>query len=195
MAGRGSAVRGRMVKAGLELFAERGFASVSLIQVVERAAAPRGSIYYHFPGGKRQLSVEVAESWRHTLEQVVAELGAGTDDAESLLRSYVGHFRDLMTAADFNVGCPMVSLSSDAGTEGHEEVRAAVARTFATIVDRVSTELVAKGIDPARVPMIATTVVSATQGAFAIGRAARTTEPFDLIQDMAAALLTDPGRG
>lgn len=194
MAGRGGAVRERMVRAGLELFTERGYSSVSLIQVVQRARAPRGSIYYHFPGGKRELSIEVAASWQHTLEQVISRLGAATDDAGSFLRSYVDHFRGLIVSADFTVGCPMVTLSADSGAEGGEEIRAAVARTFTALVDRVGAELAAKGVDRARAPMIASTVVSATQGALTVSRVIRSAEPFEQIQAMIPSLLTDPGR-
>lgn len=191
MTGRTGDVRARMVEAGLELFTERGYASVSLIQVVERADAPRGSIYHHFPGGKQQLSVEVAMSWRHILERVVLRLGAKADGAESFLYSYTEHFRMLMTAANFAAGCPMVSLSADACEDGHEDLRAAIAQTFAMIVDRVTSELVSKGVDHARAPMIAATVCSATQGALAISRATRTTEPFEHIQAMIPSLLGD----
>ena len=34
---------------------------MELRDVAERGKAPRGSIYHHFPGGKRQLAVEAAE--------------------------------------------------------------------------------------------------------------------------------------
>jgi TetR/AcrR family transcriptional repressor of lmrAB and yxaGH operons len=193
MAGRGADVRERMVQAGLELFTERGFASVSLIQVVERASAPRGSIYHHFPGGKKQLSIEVAVSWRHTLERVVLRLGAKADSPESFLRSYVEHFRTLMTSADFGAGCPLVSLSSDVGELGCEELRVAIGLTFSTIIDCVSTELLRKGVDRARAPMIAATVCSATHGALTISRATRTAAPFEQIQAMIPSLLVGAG--
>ena len=194
MAGRGNAVRERMVRAGLELFTERGFAAVSLIQVVERASAPRGSIYYHFPGGKRQLSIEVAASWRHTLEVAVGDLGERSDTAESLLEAYIDYFRRLMTSRDFTVGCPIVSLSSDVGEVGGEELRAAIAQTYTTIVDRLAVELMAKGIDRNRAPMIAGTVVPATQGALTMSRATRSTQPFDQLRAMVPSLFTEPTR-
>jgi TetR/AcrR family transcriptional repressor of lmrAB and yxaGH operons len=181
-----------MVRAGLELFTERGYAAVSLIEVVQRAHAPRGSIYYHFPGGKRQLSVEVAESWRTVLEQVVARLGSQADGAESFLLAYIDHFRTLITSADFAGSCPMVSLSTDVGTQGSEELRAAVARTFTTIIDRVATELQVKGVDRARAQVIASTVVSATQGALTISRVTRSGRPFEQIQAVVPSLLADP---
>ncbi|HEY9415493.1 MAG TPA: TetR/AcrR family transcriptional regulator [Pseudonocardia sp.] len=191
MAARGGDVRERMVQAGLELFTERGFASVSLIQVVERASAPRGSIYHHFPGGKQQLSIEVAVSWRHTLERVVLRLGAKADSAESFLRSYIEHFRGLMASADFEAGCPMVSLSSDVGELGCEELRTAIGRTFSTIIECVTTELLRQGVDRTRAPMIAITVCSATQGALTISRATRSAAPFEQIQALIPSLLAD----
>jgi hypothetical protein len=49
MAGR-SDVRARMVSAGEDLLGRQGY-GVTMLEVVERADAPRGSIYYHFPKG------------------------------------------------------------------------------------------------------------------------------------------------
>ena len=47
----GADSRDRMVRAAIELFGERGYAATSFADILERSAAPRGSIYHHFPGG------------------------------------------------------------------------------------------------------------------------------------------------
>src|SRR5689334_4885847 len=48
-------VRDRMVESAIVLLATRGFHATSFSSVLARSAAPRGSIYHHFPEGKEQL--------------------------------------------------------------------------------------------------------------------------------------------
>lgn len=48
-------VRRRMLFAGFETVQENGVDATSLTEVADRAQAPRGSIYHHFPGGKAEL--------------------------------------------------------------------------------------------------------------------------------------------
>ena len=53
--------RERLLNGARRLLAEKGYAGMELRDVAERGKAPRGSIYHHFPGGKRQLAIEAAE--------------------------------------------------------------------------------------------------------------------------------------
>ena len=52
---------------------------MELRDVAERGNAPRGSIYHHFPGGKRQLAAEAAalegDQIRDMIERSLAERG------------------------------------------------------------------------------------------------------------------------
>src|SRR5215470_296679 len=50
----------RMIAAARRLFREHGYQGTALSDVVTESAAPRGSVYFHFPGGKEELATEVA---------------------------------------------------------------------------------------------------------------------------------------
>ena len=47
-----------MLKKAADLFQRQGFHATGLKQILEESGAPRGSLYFHFPGGKEQLAVE-----------------------------------------------------------------------------------------------------------------------------------------
>jgi TetR/AcrR family transcriptional regulator, lmrAB and yxaGH operons repressor len=49
----------RMIAAARRLFREHGYLGTALSDVITESAAPRGSIYFHFPGGKDELATEV----------------------------------------------------------------------------------------------------------------------------------------
>jgi TetR/AcrR family transcriptional regulator, lmrAB and yxaGH operons repressor len=50
--------------AARRLFREHGYLGTALSDVVTESAAPRGSIYFHFPGGKEELATEVTGASR-----------------------------------------------------------------------------------------------------------------------------------
>ncbi|MCA9644838.1 MAG: helix-turn-helix transcriptional regulator, partial [Myxococcales bacterium] len=52
---KGDATRAQIVAAAAELLDTHGFHGTGINAVLERAGAPRGSLYCHFPGGKDEI--------------------------------------------------------------------------------------------------------------------------------------------
>src|SRR5436305_12256742 len=70
----GKESRASMVRGAASLIRTRGVNATSFSEVLADSGAPRGSIYHHFPEGKKQLA-EDAIRW--TSERVLAHLRAG----------------------------------------------------------------------------------------------------------------------
>jgi AcrR family transcriptional regulator len=90
---RGDATRDALLRAGRELFAERGFAGVGTEEIVARAGVTRGALYHHFVD-KRDLFRTVHEELEQSL---VADIGArigGIEDPWELMVSGVRAFLD-----------------------------------------------------------------------------------------------------
>lgn len=51
-----------LIRAASDLFRQKGYGGSGLSEILARAELPKGSLYYHFPGGKRQLA-EAATLW------------------------------------------------------------------------------------------------------------------------------------
>ena len=56
-----SDTRTRMLEATGRLIRERGYHGTSLNDILAASGAPRGSLYFHFPGGKDQLVIEATK--------------------------------------------------------------------------------------------------------------------------------------
>src|ERR1700716_3574504 len=66
--------RSRMIHAAAELFRQRGYHATTFSDVVRDSGAPRGSTYFHIPGGKHELA-------REAIARAGDEVEAGADEA------------------------------------------------------------------------------------------------------------------
>src|SRR5260370_17628701 len=95
--------RASMVRSAASLIRSRGISATSLSDVLADSRAPRGSIYHHFPEGKRQLA-EDAISW--TSERVLAHLRAGVPSRPSeVLERFIAMWRQVVVTSGGTAGC------------------------------------------------------------------------------------------
>src|SRR5438477_181964 len=80
--------RERMVRSAASLIRTRGVNATSFSEVLADSGAPRGSIYHHFPAGKKQLAEATLAGMEGALILCRAEGNAKPLDtvAEELLR-------------------------------------------------------------------------------------------------------------
>ncbi len=158
------------------LLAEKGYAGMELRDVAERGKAPRGSIYHHFPGGKRQLAVEAAElegtEIRAAIERSLAERGL----AETLTM-FGEMFRRRVKDQPERLGCP-VAAAALARPEDPALAAAATA-AFQSWEAPIAAALRDEGVAAAEAETFAGLVVSTVEGALIRARAAGDQAPLD----------------
>lgn len=81
-----SLARERVLNAAEHLFSERGYAPVTLRDIADQLGMKQASLYYHVPGGKEALFVEVTERsfHRHRAGLEAAIDSAGSEPREQL---------------------------------------------------------------------------------------------------------------
>src|SRR3954447_13686649 len=91
---RSAATRAALIAAGRELFADRGYATVSTEEIVREAGLTRGALYHHF-AGKRELFEAVYEQIEgEVTERIAADALGGSDPLEALRaggRAFLDH--------------------------------------------------------------------------------------------------------
>ena len=187
---RRSKTRARMVEAGETLLSERGYGNVTMIEVVDKAEAPRGSIYFHFPGGKEDLAIRVVAKVREETVQLVDWAVANTEGPEAFLRLLLEHHRKRVEASDFALGSPMMGIMVQAATRS-EPLRAAVADVFTSWINAVAGGLTSKGVQPGVARRAAGTFVAGVEGAILVSRTTRSAAPFSLLAGTLPGLLAE----
>lgn len=177
--------RQKMIDAAQSLIRERGLAATAISDVIERSGAPKGSVYFHFPGGKAELALEAAAAHARDQVRLLDDLAADSASPTDLIQRYVDAGRAGMSASDYSRGCGIAPLVIE-GRDETDELARASRQGFAEMTDRASHHFVALGVDRARARALAEAMVAGVEGAMITSRALRSPGPWDAV---AAALL------
>lgn len=173
----GAAVRDRMVDSARFLLAREGFAATSFAAVLKHAEAPRGSVYYHFPGGKDELvSAAVTTTVEHWLQVVRGLRGQGVAENFDALTQ---EWRGVLVRSDCQSGCPIMAVSIGAGVS--DSLHATAGEALAKWQSALAENLRIAGLTKKRSAELAVYLVAGWEGAVMIARAARSLKKFDAV--------------
>jgi len=169
--------RSRMIAAAAELFRQRGYHATTFSDVVRDSGAPRGSTYFHFPGGKAELAREAVARAGDEVEELVDEAARHSGDPASLVRALAQIFASRFERSGYQSGCPIATMVLELAPRD-EEFSAGFDSVFARWRAALVTRFELLGIAPDRTAALADLTISALEGALVLSRAARSTEPF-----------------
>ena len=181
--------RSRMIRAASELFRQRGYHATAFSDVVQESGAPRGSIYFHFPGGKQELAREAIARAADEIEEMVHRAASQADDPASLIRALARIQVQRLEASGYCSGCAIATMVLELAPQD-EELSAEFDKVFARWRTALA-DLEPCGLEPQRALALADLIMSAFEGALILSRAARNTEPF---WSTTEALITMAGR-
>jgi AcrR family transcriptional regulator len=188
----GANVRQQIVAGAADLIRRRGLAGTSIRGLAEHAAAPLGSTYHYFPGGKQELA---AEAVRFAGDQVAdtlrAALDAGPVDG---LRAFLALWRKILMRAEFRAGCPVLVVAVEERAGDDSAPREAAAEVFRIWEGLLAGSLCEHGAGARDAEELATLVVAAVEGAVAMCRAQRDSGPLDRVAARLELLVGDAAR-
>ncbi len=170
--------RASMVRSAAALIGARGMNATSFSDVLADSGAPRGSIYHHFPDGKKQLTEEAV---RWTSERVLAyqRAFAGTTPVDVLER-FIGMWRQVVLASQGAAGCVVAGVAVDS-VASEEGLLALVRATFRSWVELLSEQLAVTGVPPGLAKPIALATLAGMEGALILCRAEGSVAPLEAV--------------
>jgi TetR/AcrR family transcriptional regulator, lmrAB and yxaGH operons repressor len=178
--------RARMVRSAASLIRSRGVSATSFSEVLAHSGAPRGSIYHHFSGGKKQLA---ADAIRWTSERVLAYLRARpATTATEVLGSFIDLWRQVVVTSGGSSGCVVAGVAIDT-VAGEGDLIDVVRATFRSWIALLAERLEAMGVPPQRAESIAVATVAGMEGALILCRAEGNSKPLDTVAEELLRLL------
>ena len=185
---KGERTRARLTATAAALLQRQGYHATGLAQIVEESGAPRGSLYFHFPGGKEELAVaalrEAGDAWKRRIEAAIEaapDLGAAVVAVCKL-------FAAELAASDWQLGCPLATVALEASGSS-AAVRQTCAQHFAGWEASIAARLAASGIDPEAAMRMAMFALATIEGALLLARVERSARPLELVGEGLRALV------
>jgi AcrR family transcriptional regulator len=173
--------RDRLAHAAMRLFAEKGFASTSIADILKAADANSGSLYHFFPT-KQDVLLEVLRRYRDGIgPMLLGPAWQGVTDPIARVFALLAAYRRMLSFTECTYGCPIGSLALEIH-EPDPAVRELLSANFDGWVGAVETCFVEAGARlPANVDRHALAVFTLTtmEGGVMLSRTCRGLEPFD----------------
>jgi TetR/AcrR family transcriptional repressor of lmrAB and yxaGH operons len=177
-----------MVDGAVRLLATRGVEGTSFAEVLEATGSPRGSVYHHFPGGKPELL--------HAALDLASERGLAAMEAtrgqpsEVVIERFLALWRGLLDWSRLTAGCAVVAVTVAANDDVLLDHAGTIFRTWTELLTELCTT---GGMDTDSARQLAVTVIAATEGAVAMCRAERSTQPFEDVETVLLSLARSLG--
>lgn len=179
--------RASFVSATGRLIRRQGYAGTGLSEIVALSGAPRGSLYFHFPGGKEELAVAAMTAAGEELGGAIGAVLASSEDLGECLARLIDALALSLEASGYADGCPIATITLEAACES-EAVRAAAGVAFDTWLAALRERMVASGMDGEAAARRALLVLASIEGALILARAARDRAPLLAVREELLAL-------
>ncbi|MEZ0364839.1 TetR/AcrR family transcriptional regulator [Mycobacterium sp. pUA109] len=171
-----SETRVRLVESAAELFSRQGFGATGIKAVLAAAAAPYGSLYHFFPGGKQELGAAAltygGERYREVLESVYPP---GSDVVEATAASFV-RAAELLEETDYGYACPIATIALEVATSD-ELMRNSAADAFESWLAVLEQRFTDAGMSAERARDVAVETFCLIEGAVLLCRTTRSSDP------------------
>jgi TetR/AcrR family transcriptional repressor of lmrAB and yxaGH operons len=169
------------------LLRRQGYASTGLNEIVARSGAPKGSLYFHFPGGKEELAVAAMQRAGEQLGAAIVAILSSSEDLGETLTRLVDALAAGLEASGYQDGCPIATVALEAATDS-EAVRATAAASFDSWLESLQARLMQAGLSCSVARRRALLVLSAIEGALVLARAQRNLAPLEAVREELVAL-------
>ncbi|POX36547.1 TetR family transcriptional regulator [Streptomyces sp. Ru73] len=168
----GQETRARILRTAAGLFRRQGYGSTGLNQILAESGAPKGSLYFHFPGGKEQLAAEAVVLSGGDLGARMATAVAAADGPRAAVTALGALLAEGLTASGYRDGCPVATVALEqAGDAGpiHDACAATYDGWLAALRDRLADW----GASEETATALADLALSSVQGALLLARVRR----------------------
>lgn len=165
-----SSAREDMLSAAIELFRARGYEGVGVAELLQKSGAPRGSLYFHFPGGKEQIGAEVVERVGVTVASRFRDLAESDVNMHKFIELVFRTTAKECSERDYKASCPMAAIAAGVSSD-NPKLQTAIREAFASWEHEIAAAAEKRGMTKKNAEMFASSFLAAMEGAFVVSKA------------------------
>ncbi|BDI30754.1 TetR family transcriptional regulator [Capsulimonas corticalis] len=186
-----SDTRERFINTTARLLQERGYAATNMADIVAESGAPKGSLYFHFPGGKEELVAAAVVHSSEMIRQLMVDSFASAKTASEGFDALIDAYARSLAQTDYRAGCPVGTVAVEA--PDLPIVRSAVAAVFQSWREALREALTRMGAQDGRADELATFILSIIEGGLAVAKGTQSLEPLESAKREVSRLLRYEG--
>ena len=168
--------KGKTLTAAAQLFRRQGYHGTALHDILAAGGAPRGSLYFHFPGGKEEIGEAALRLAGEAVRQAIAQAAEKSENAEGFLVRIVRAMASDLERSGYMEGCPIATTALETAAQS-EVLGAATRDAFRKWELEITRGLFRFGMTSGDAGLVATMVLGQLEGALLLARTYRSPEP------------------
>lgn len=185
---KGAKTRTKVIESAALLFQQQGYAATSISQIVSRSGQPKGSLYFHFPGGKQEIAAAAAVQSSEFILALIKEVFVSSKTLCEAIAEITKAFSNQLQASDYRDGCPISPLATSSTGEV-SVLRESCASAFDEWLSAIEAGLRVHGIADTKCSALALLILSSVEGAILLSQARHNMDALDSLPASLAPLL------
>ncbi|MCG5217663.1 TetR/AcrR family transcriptional regulator [Streptosporangium sp. KLBMP 9127] len=178
--------RQQIIDSARTLMCRQGYQATGLAEIIQTSGAPKGSVYFLFPGGKEQIATEAIAASTTEFNAMIEAAFEAAGSLSEWVHLMVGHFARSLETSGYTEGCPITTVTLDSAP-GSPALTRACREAYDTWLASLARGLAGHGFPEARARSLALFLLTSLEGALALCRAYQSTHP---LTEMAPYALT-----
>jgi TetR/AcrR family transcriptional regulator, lmrAB and yxaGH operons repressor len=189
MSTQGEQTRQKIIDTVIELLKVKGFAGVGLQEIIKESGAPKGSLYFHFPGGKNEIVEAALKQHLENMDALFRAVFLEGNDMATAMGVVITYMMGELESSSYAKGCPVATTTLDRASIS-DSIQESCAQCFSSMRAVIAEKLTRDGIAPAEAEKQALFILSSLEGAIVLSKAYRDTGPLKVVLERLAALYT-----
>ncbi|MBA3872272.1 MAG: TetR/AcrR family transcriptional regulator [Anaerolineae bacterium] len=175
-----TSTRDQIIETTCNLLEMQGYHATGLNQIIKESSSPKGSLYYHFPGGKEELAVEaVRRVGDIVLERIQQNLALISGPAEAI-RSFIMNIALNVERSGFRTGGPITTIALETASSS-EALREECQRIYTAWQAAFVEKLRAGGISQDHAVDMSVMIIASIEGGVILCRTGRSRKPLEQV--------------
>jgi TetR/AcrR family transcriptional regulator, lmrAB and yxaGH operons repressor len=180
--------RDQIIEKTCELIELQGYHATGLNQIIAESKTPKGSFYYHFPGGKEELATEAVNRVGAIVLKRIKDNLAQIDDPAESINAFILNIAVNIERSGFQAGGPITTIAIETASD-NEALRESCDRIYNEWQDAFKDKLLSGGIAESRAHSIATLIITSIEGGVILCRTSRSREPMNRVAQEISSLV------
>lgn len=113
MTNKGETTRKRLIETVINLLKKKGYNGIGLQEIVRESSTPKGSLYFHFPGGKKELVETAIKQVGEEINDLLNLCFQSASDISEVVKIVSDYYINELVTSNFQNGCPVATTTMD----------------------------------------------------------------------------------